>query len=83
MYTEYETPLHIVDLISFCNNCGGKELKKWILVLIASNYGDIWDEWKTSMKASELPDEDRGFIEDKVWNKGYLEFSEKFKSLYW
>jgi len=76
-------PLHIVDLISFCNNCGGKELKKWILVLIASNYGDIWDEWKTNMKASELPDEDRDFIEDKVWNKEYLRFSEKFKSLYW
>ncbi|XP_065886948.1 rho-related protein racA-like [Dysidea avara] len=73
----------LVDLVSFCNNCGGKELKKWILLLIASNYGDIWDEWKTSKKASELPEDDRDFIEDKVWNKEYLSFSEKFKSLYW
>ena len=73
----------ILDLTSFCNNCGGKKLKKWILLLIASNYGDIWDEWKTSKKASELPEDDRDFIEDKVWNKEYLNFSEKFKSLYW
>jgi len=75
--------LHIVDLIAFCNNCGGKELKKWILVLIASNYGDIWDKWKTSIKASELPEEDRDFIEDKILlKKEYLNFTKKFKSLY-
>jgi len=53
------------------------------LLLIASNYGDIWDEWKTSKKASELPEDDKDFIEDKVWNKEYLNFTEKFKSLYW
>jgi len=75
---------YTLDLITFCNKHGGKELKKWILVLIASNYGDIWDEWKTSKKASELPEDDRDLIEEKVSpNRDYVHFSERFKSLYW
>jgi len=52
-------------------------------VLIASNYGDIWDEWKTSKRASELPEDDKDFIEDIVGNKEYLNFVTKFKSSYW
>ena len=72
------------DLITFCNNHGGTELKKWILVLIGHNYFDIWDEWKTSKKASELPEDDRDFIEENLSPNGdYVKFSEKFRSLYW
>ena len=72
------------DLITFCSDHGGKELKKWILVLIGHNYFDIWDEWKTSKKASELSDNDRDFIEYNLSpNRDYLKFSEKFRSLYW
>ena len=52
-------------------------------MLIASNYGDIWDEWKTSKKALELPEDDREFIEDEVSQKEYFSFVEKFKALYW
>ena len=72
-----------IDLISFCNNYGAKKLKKWILVLIANNYGDIWDEWKMSKKVSELSEDDRDLIESKAPSKEYLKFIEKFKSLYW
>jgi len=73
-----------LDLITFCNNYGGKELKKWILALIGRNYCDIWDEWKTSKKASELPEDDKEFIEENLSpNRDYLNFSEKFRSLYW
>ena len=75
--------IHHLDLVSHCNNYGGKELKKWIVVLIASNYGDIWDEWKTSTKASELLEDDRDFIQGKICSKEYLNFTKKFKSLYW
>ena len=74
--------LLFVDIIYYCNNCGGKQLKEWILVLIGTNYYEIWDEWKISKKAQELLESDRQFIESKIWNKPYLDFVTKFKSLY-
>jgi len=73
----------MIDLIFFCTYYGGKKLKKWILVLIASNYGDIWDEWKPGKKALKLPEADREFIEDEVSQRKYFSFAENFKSLYW
>ena len=82
-----------LDIICYCNNCGSKQLKEWILVLIATNYYDIWDEWKMSKKALQLLENDRHFIESRAReqeqeskpyeSKPYLDFIKKFKSLYW
>ena len=51
--------------------------------MIATNYYDIWDEWKETEKAMELSQSNREFIESKVWNRPYLLFINKYKSLYW
>ena len=82
-YCQVKFHLHFIDIVYYCNNCGGKQLKEWILVLIGTNYYEIWDEWKMSKKALELLESDRQFIESKIWNKPYLDFISKFKSLYW
>ena len=71
------------DIICYCEHCGGHKLKEWILKLIATNYYDIWDEWKTTEKALELSQLNRDFIESKIWNRPYLNFIKKYKNLYW
>lgn len=72
-----------VDIIRYCEHCGGHKLKEWILLVIATNYHDIWDKWKDSEKASELSQLNKEFIESNIWNRPYLNFINKYMSLYW
>ena len=51
--------------------------------MIATNYHDIWDKWKDSEKASELSQLNKEFIESNIWNRPYLNFINKYMSLYW